>query len=85
MYKKVMEFLKKNGWEISDNYPAENDLTSFYKPDNISIDVNEEEIVLIDDNGDFLHFEIDNHILYTLLGYLMQHHYLAIDYKWVEL
>jgi hypothetical protein len=84
MCKKIMNFLKVNGWIIVDNYPAEGDFISFDKKDNIAIDVNEEEVVLIDDNGDFLHFEIDNHILYTLLGYLMQHHYLAIDYKWVE-
>ena len=78
----IIEFIVNNGWERDkecDKY-----YRSFYKENNIGIDVNNNDIVLIDDNGDFAHIQLNKHSIYTLLGFLIQHHFISIDYKWIE-
>jgi len=77
----LYSFLEANGW-VRD---AEEDYyITFIKTNNISFDIDDDEIVVIGEIGDIAHFPIDSNILYTLLGYLIQHHYLAVDYTWIK-
>lgn len=75
---RVTEFLNANGWkedkEQSDEYK------SFFKENNISIDINDDEVVLIDTSGDFMHIKINNLSYYTLLGALIHNRAIAMDF-----
>jgi hypothetical protein len=80
----IINFITKNGWiEDKEIIPVDNDFfRTFNKENNISIDIDDDEIVLIGDNGDFCHIKINVLSIYALLGYMIQYHYIAIDYKW---
>lgn len=78
---RIIDFIEKNGW-IEDKKEQTEEYKTFYKEDNICIDINGNEIVLVGDSGDFLHMGINSMTIYTLLGYFIQHHILAMDYKW---
>lgn len=74
-------FLKNNGWEF-DPENSEETFRSYVKKNNIGIDIDEHEIVLVGDEGDFAHIPFGPYCLYALLGYLIQNKYITIDYKW---
>lgn len=85
--KRIIDFITKNGWSKEDivyadeEDPDEYEFQSFHKQGNISIDVSSNEIVLLGEEGDICHIQINKDSVYTLLGYLIQHKYLAIDYN----
>lgn len=83
---KIVKFVELNGWkEDISNYEykleieAEENRT-FYKKDNIGIDILLDEVVLIGEYGDFAHIEINHWIIYTLIGFLLDKRYISIDY-----
>ena len=76
---KIIDFITRNGWK-EDSDPN-GDFRSFHKDRNISIDIDDDEIVLVGDSGDFCHIMIhDHHSVYTLFGYLTYYNYL-VDVK----
>ena len=83
----VIKFLIDNGWrtdDILEGYIVIGDLyTHFYKEGNIAIDVDNNEVVFLNGIGDFASFPINSLTVYTLLGYMIQHHILSMDYKMV--
>ena len=77
----VIEFIVKNGWI---KHEENNEFQSFHKVDNIGIDISDDEIVLINDRGDYLHISIGDLALYTLLGHMFHHRIIASDYRWPD-
>jgi hypothetical protein len=83
----IVDFITSNGWVESDSDYSEKidysmeEWRTFYKKDNIGIDISDNKIVLIDDSGDFKQFKIDVDSKYTLLGFLLYYKYIAIDYN----
>lgn len=81
MREKLIKFIEANGWkfgEVSDEYD------SYFKDNNIGIDIDFKEVVLVGESGDFKSFSIGCSIIYTLLGYMLAHKILAIDFKFSE-
>ena len=80
--KKVISFLTLNGWsEVKEDVTMNSEYLSFTKENNIAIDVNDGEIVLIDESGDFMHIVITSYAYYTLLGALISKRCIAMDFK----
>jgi hypothetical protein len=80
----IIDFILKNGWTLVLE-EGEYQWQSFYKEENISFDIGDDEIVLIGDIGDFMSINLKNrHAFYTFLGYMLHHRYLAMDYKVVK-
>ena len=85
LIKKIEDFLILNGWkserETGDEY------FRFYKPGNFSIDIVENEIVFIADEGDVCHIpfigQYGNGLFtyYAMIGYMVSKRLLAIDFK----
>lgn len=83
---KIVNFIVLNGWkEDISNYEYKleresEEVRTFYKKDNIGIDILLDEVVLIGESGDFAHIEINHWIIFTLIGFLLDKKYIAIDY-----
>lgn len=60
---KIDSFLRKNGYKIEKNNG--DDYWSYYKESGFGIDVGEDEIVFIGEEGDFLHIPFG---YYSLIG-----------------
>jgi hypothetical protein len=56
---------------------------SYGKDNNIGINIAKDfsEIVLIGEFGDFKHFKVDHDIIYTLIGYMISHRFISVDFK----
>ena len=79
---KVIKFLDANGWKMEPKKDIlGGEYTQFHKANNYDIDIDDNEVVFIDDTGDFLHLNNNSNIFYTVLGALIHHRALAIDYK----
>ena len=76
--KEIQEFLNRNGWTVCDTHDG---YASYVKKDNITVDVSDEEIVLIGESGEFCAIPMDYLARYTLLGLMIDHHVLGVDYK----
>ena len=75
MTHKIIEFLKSNGYKEESEKGA--DYRTFFKEGVSTIDINKDEIVLIGEQGDWLHLPVN---YYSLLGALIHHRQLACDY-----
>jgi len=75
---KCISFLMKNGYESYGN--IEDEFQTMHKDnlDLMSIDINDEEIVFIDGNGDFLHLPCN---LYALIGALIHFSQISVGYS----
>ncbi len=73
---RISKFLLDNGYK--EDFDNESEMITFHKEGVSSIDFNEEEIVLIGEQGDWLHLPLS---MYALLGALLHFRQLAIDYK----
>jgi len=73
--KKIITFLKANNYNEEE---IDSDYISFFKSACSSVDICKEEIVLIGEEGDWLHLPVN---FYALLGALIHHRELACDYK----
>lgn len=60
---KVVDFLKANGWK----YDSKDTYMHFYKKDSIAVDVGTDEVVFIDDSGDFAHIPLN---FYAVVGFV---------------
>ena len=79
--RKCFDFLNLNGWESDyDNLNHNDDFITFSKSEAYGVDISrhENEMVFIDDSGDFCHEEIN---LYTLIGVLVYHRMLPVCFK----
>jgi hypothetical protein len=76
---KIERFLQLNHWVVDD---IDDEYVHYIKPGNIAIDVNNTEIVLIDDNGDFFHIPMSGLALSTLIGKMIIIRSLAMDFKY---
>jgi len=75
---KVKQFLINNGWNIDND---DSDFDAYFKDGNMGFNIDNEEIVLIGDIGDFYHIKIESGCYYHLLGYMIHHRLIAIDFK----
>lgn len=71
----IIEFLLKNGYKEDIEKGAE--YRSFFKNGLSSIDVNNDEIVFIGEEGDWLHIPAN---YYALIGALLHHRQMATNY-----
>jgi len=67
MKKKIIKFLIDNGWKRESK---DSEHISFNKENSCGIDVGNDEIVFVDDSGDFAHIPLD---YYALVGYIFVH------------
>lgn len=74
---KVVDFLKANGWEYDDK----DEYMHFYKRDSVSVDVGEDEIVFIDDSGDFAHIPTN---IYAVVGFIYEKRLLMPIIPWLQ-
>jgi hypothetical protein len=65
--------LIKNGFEKVDN-----DLISYTKPGMSTVEICLDEIVFIDDTGDWLHIPLN---IYALIGALFENRMIAANYR----
>ncbi len=77
---KIIAFLINNGWTQS--VDDDNEWLHHTKENNYAIDISKDEIVLLDESGDFMHIELNNKSFYTLFGALFLNHAIAVDYKY---
>lgn len=74
--KKIITFLEKNGYK--EDSDACSEYRAFNKSNASSVDINNREIVLVGERGDWLHLPLN---YYALVGALIHHRQLACDYK----
>lgn len=80
--KQAIEFIKSNGWKSEPcAFKCSVEYISFDKDGCYGIDISDDEIVLIDETGDFMHISLGYHSRYTLLGVLIYHRQLAMSFK----
>lgn len=72
-----IKLLEINGWLFSHS----DDYKSYHKKGYSGIDIDDNEIVLIGDIGDYCHLPINR---YALLGALIQFRQLTPCYRWPE-
>ena len=80
MKTKIMQFLQNNGF--TENSESDSDYVSYNKEGCYGVDVGNDEVVLIDDSGDFAHIPMNHYTLYALFGMLFHYHQLDVNYKW---
>lgn len=76
----IEEFLTLNGW-IKDTNDDSVHYQIFNKPDNLSIDICDKEIVFIADEGDVCHLPINSNTYYAVIGYMVSKRLIACDFK----
>jgi hypothetical protein len=77
---KCIELLKKNGYVAMYSDESDEEYQTMYKDDGktSSIDLNEEEIVFIGDEGDWLHLPCN---YYALIGALIHFSQIGVGYR----
>ena len=80
--KRIETFLIENGWVLEYKVDqAKDEYKTYYKDNNYAIDISTKEIVLIAEEGDFLHIPINGSSFYALFGALFYFNAISIDYK----
>jgi len=86
MKEEVIKFIKLNGWTENEKEETEKEVEqeweAFSKKGCYGIDVNDSEIVLLDETGDFLHIRNNENSFYTLLGVLIHYNQITTGYNW---
>lgn len=77
----IVKFLKSNGYKRSKDY-GKDEYLHYHKSGCYDIDISKDEIVLIDETGDFMHIKMNTHAHYTLLGVLLHYCQITIGYNW---
>jgi len=70
-------FLRQNGWKIDGHASKGTGYTTYVNGSLCAVDINDEEVVLVDDTGDYLHLPLN---YYALVGALIEHRQLATNY-----
>lgn len=75
---RIDKFLKANGWESGEK----DEFQSYFKDNNIGVDVSNDYIVLVGGSGDFAGHDLKNsEAIFWLLGRMLECKALAMDYK----
>jgi hypothetical protein len=74
--KRCERFLKVNGWKYDPK--TQNGCGYYLNGDHCAVDVTGDQIVLIDDSGDFLHLPIN---YYALVGAMLESKQITAVYK----
>lgn len=69
--------LINNGWALDPEATSCGEYSSFYKEGLVSVDINNQEIVLVNDCGDFCHLPVN---YYSLVGALIEYRQIAVNY-----
>ena len=69
------QFLIENGWKLDND---DDDYESYYKAMYPTIDIDNDEIVFVDNNGDYLHLPVN---YYALIGGLIECRMIDMGYK----
>lgn len=77
MEKHIIQFLELNGFKKHDR----NDNAHSWANDIIAIEITEDELVFIDDTGDFCHTPID---FFALIGVLIHYRIIPINYNHIN-
>lgn len=80
---RCIDFLKENGWVEDTEHKDEH--RTFNKDNCLSIDINLDEIVFLDDSGDCFDMPVGPFAYYALLGFLMELHQIDFSYKSIKL
>ena len=87
---KIIDFIESNGWAKSPSnllivFPKDtSEYLSFNKLGHYDIDVGKDEVVLVDETGDFMHLPYKTYTLYTLLGVLLHFKQITMGYNWLK-
>ena len=81
MKTKITEFIEANGWSFNGDDSCD-EFQSFVKNGCYDIDVGKDEVVLIDESGDFMHIKFNGQAVYTLLGVLIHYSQITMGYNW---
>lgn len=63
---KIVDIIRANGWLYDDK----DEYMHFFKDGSIGIDIGDNEVVFIDDNGDFAHIPLN---YYAVVGFIFVH------------
>ena len=78
--KRIIRFIEANGWSF--NGDDDSEYQSFVKNGCYGIDVSKDEIVMIDETGDFMHIAFTGVEHYTLLGVLIHYNQITMGYNY---
>lgn len=77
MKEKIIQFLIANGYSKVNDYESE--YQGFFKNNKLmQVDINNNEIVLLADEGDICHIPLN---YFALIGMLIHYRQIAIDFK----
>lgn len=68
--KMIGKFLLANGWSLEPSEGEGDEYTHYWKNDSVGVDIGEDEVVVIDDTGDFAHIVLD---YYAVIGFFYVH------------
>jgi hypothetical protein len=74
----IINFLNCNGWEI---FETSDEFECYCKDGSIGVDVSDDLIVLIDEQGDFAEHQLNGESLYWLIGRLIVCRALSMGFK----
>ena len=77
----ITKFLELNGYTKEKEKQLDTEILRFIKGNLSVIEINDDEVVFIDDNGDFLHLPIN---FYCVLGALIHIRELPVNYNYVN-
>lgn len=75
----IEEFILCNGWK--ENRDPEDDHITYDKSGNFSIALSNDGIVFIADEGDVMHFSLNYETYYAVIGYMIVHRLIGMDFK----
>lgn len=70
-------FLMANGWELDSTIDFNDDPLTYHKKGCCSVDIDDDQIVLVGEDGDFLELPID---YFALIGALINFRQIGCDY-----
>jgi hypothetical protein len=74
----LQDFVEANGWEVGSR---ESEIVSYLKKSSVIVEFADDEVVLVDDTGDFCHIEYTQpNSLYSLIGALINCGSISHDY-----
>lgn len=71
---KIIKLIETNGWNF------EKDSRMFIHDSNITIDFDDDYIIFLNENGDFLHHKLNDDSFYWFIGWMIDHHLLSFSY-----
>jgi hypothetical protein len=75
---RIHNFLLSNGYQ----YEMTNEGVAYHKSGYSDIEINDNEVVFVSDIGDYAHFPVNAHTVYTLIGFMLVGRQLDISFKY---